>query len=148
MTLVLAATGAGTFVVLAAWHFYWALGGHVGLHAAIPQVQGRPAFKPRRWMTATVGLALLACAALLLRLGGAISLWVVGPAGTSPGLLIALGYGLAIGLLLRALGDGRRVGLLKRKAGPDAFARLDAWVYSPLCLALSLATVIVVAGAH
>src|SRR5277367_3657831 len=70
MTLLLARTCAGIFVLLGAWHFHWALGGRLGLHAAVPQVLGRPAFRPRRWVTAAVGSALLACAALLLGLGG------------------------------------------------------------------------------
>lgn len=147
MTLILARASAGIFILLGAWHFYWALGGRLGLHAAVPQVAGRPAFRPRRWMSAAVGISLLACAALLLALGSDPDFWPRVPSAR-PGWLVALGDVLALGLLLRGLGDGRRVGLFKRRAGPDAFARWDAWVYSPLCLALSLATVVLAAGSR
>jgi Protein of unknown function (DUF3995) len=117
---MLSAITAAVFVVLALLHFYWALRGVSGNSAAIPQVNGVPAFKPSKAATAAVGLALLGTAAIVLM---------------HVELLIA---GAAAVLVLRAIGDFRLVGFFKR-VRDSRFARMDTLLYSPLCLALGAA---------
>jgi fatty acid desaturase len=124
---VLAPITAAVFAFLALLHFYWAARGVDANSAAIPQVDGKPAFKPTKAATAAVGLVLLATSAIVLL--------QVQP-------LIA---GAAAVLVLRAIGDFRLVGFFKRVRG-SRFARLDTLLYSPLCLVLGAALALQAAG--
>ena len=117
---MLAFATAGVFVFLAAMHFYWAIAGVGGRSAAIPEIDGVPAFRPSKAATAAVGLALLGVAAIVL---------------LEVKLLLACAAGV---LILRAIGDFRLVGFFKRMRG-SKFARMDTLLYSPLCLALGAA---------
>jgi hypothetical protein len=124
------------FVTLGLWHFYWALGGSVGKSAAIPEIDGRPTFKPSNTATAAVGLALLSCAVLVAATAGLLSF-------SLPRRLLAwLCYALAFVLFARAIGEFRMVGFFKRVRGTN-FARLDTMIYSPLCLTLSIGVFLV-----
>jgi hypothetical protein len=120
------------FITLGLWHFYWALGGTAGKSAVIPEINGKPTFRPSSTATAAVGLALLLCAALVAVTAGLLSF------ALPRWLLSWLCYALALVLLARAIGEFRMVGFFKRIRG-TRFARLDTAVYSPLCLALSIA---------
>ncbi len=128
------------FVVLALFHFYWALGGRTGKHAAVPEVSGRPAFVPSAVSTSVVAIGLAACALLVAFAAG-----LVGPPAPQP-WVTWLAFALALALLARAIGDFRLVGFFKRIRGTQ-FARLDSVVYAPLCMALAIA-VFYVALAH
>ena len=136
MTFVLAQWLVTTFAVIALVHVYWALGGQWAAVAAVPQVpvQGfvkavRPAFKPSGWITLVVAATLLAIAALVcLRVGWGLPRvhhkalqWVISA--------------IALLMFARAIGDSHLVGFFK-EVKDSRFARLDTWVYSPLCLAL------------
>jgi hypothetical protein len=57
---------ASVLAFLSGLHIYWALGGRWGWGAAIPQVDGRPAFTPSRFATLLVALGLAAAAVLPL----------------------------------------------------------------------------------
>jgi hypothetical protein len=118
------------FAVLALWHLYWAAGGKRAKAAAIPRLEGRPAFRPSRAGTLAVAAALLLSGALVLLVSGRLGRLLP----HAP--MLWLSYGLALVLLLRAIGDFRLVGFFKRVRG-SRFARLDTMLYSPLCLALS-----------
>ncbi|HTP61384.1 MAG TPA: DUF3995 domain-containing protein [Burkholderiales bacterium] len=120
---MLALATAIVFVFLAGMHFYWASGGGNGKNAAIPEVDGAPAFRPSKAATAAVGLALLGVAAIVLL-----------------DLKLLLACAAAV-LILRAIGDFRLVGFFKRVRG-SKFARIDTLLYSPLCLALGAALVV------
>jgi hypothetical protein len=117
---MLASITAAVFAFLALLHFYWAARGVGANNAAIPHIDGKPAFKPSRAATMAVGLVLLATSAIVL---------------LQVQLLIA---GAAAVLVLRAIGDFRLVGFFKR-VRETRFARLDTLLYSPLCLALGAA---------
>ncbi|MFB9992846.1 DUF3995 domain-containing protein [Deinococcus oregonensis] len=112
---------------ISALHVYWAAGGRAGLSAALPQTAaGKPAFMPSPAATLVVaaGLAGMSGAALLSQSQEAARLrW--------PLRLIAGVF------LLRAVGDGRSVGLTRQASGTQ-FARLDARVYTPLCVLLAV----------
>lgn len=126
--LVISLAGAATAAALAGLHIAWAAGMRWGLHAAIPQVGGRPARSPGRVMTLLVAGALLVLALLFLALGRL----VVVPA-TSP---LALAAAIVFGL--RTVGDLRTVGLFKRGV-TGTFARNDTLYYTPLCFAIAAA---------
>ena len=136
MTFVLAQWLVTVFAVISLVHVYWALGGQWAAVAAVPQVpvEGlvatlRPAFKPSGWLTLLVAVVLLAIAALVcLRVG-----WGVAPVHHK-----ALQWVISVIALLmfaRAIGDSHLVGFFKEVKG-SRFARLDTWVYSPLCAVL------------
>lgn len=117
--------------VIAALHFYWALGGRAGLTAAIPSRDGQPLFNPSSLSTALVGLALLLAAITALDHIGALSLPVTDS-------LSYMGMWLLSGVfLMRAVGDFGYVGFFKRRK-ETLFAKLDTRFYSPLCLLLAL----------
>jgi hypothetical protein len=110
---------ASVLLLLSALHLYWAAGGEWGKGVTVPQRDGQPLFRPSKKATIAVAV-LLALAAGIVVAGLKAGDWV-----------LAFVFGL------RAVGDCRWVGLLKRVRGTP-FARLDTFVYSPLCLALCL----------
>jgi Protein of unknown function (DUF3995) len=126
----IALTGAAVSLGIAALHFGWAAGLRWGLRAALPEVNGEPHFRPGRLLTAGVGFALVALAAVFAALGGLVQL----PLATTLGGLAALVF------VARTVGDFRTVGLFKR-VRRGTFARLDSLVYTPLCFALAAALV-------
>jgi Protein of unknown function (DUF3995) len=128
------------FAVLASIHVYWALGGRTGSLAAVPELQGRPAFVPSSAATLAVAVGLVGCAVLVAASAGLI-------VSTRPAWWVSwLAFALAIVLLGRAVGDFRLVGFFKR-VHETHFARLDSAVYAPLCLCLAL-SVFYVAYVH
>lgn len=129
------------FLGLSLLHFYWLLGGRLGLNAAIPEIDGKPAFQPSATATLVVAIGLALCAWLIAATGGVLSL----PLPYS--VLSWLTRALALVLLLRAIGDFRLVGFFKRIRG-SRFARLDTVLYSPLCLVLAIGVAMVGFIAH
>lgn len=110
-------------------HWSWLFRRGAGLAAVVPEVGGRPAFEPGKVATAAVALLLLLAAAVCASQAG---LW-----GLERSRVSRLGvWALAVVFLLRALGDFRLVGFFKRVRG-TRFARMDSWLYSPLCLVIS-----------
>ena len=124
------------FVVLALWHFRMALFPSAGAGGAVPSADGKPLFVPSAQATAAVGLVLLLFACLVAATGGLVQL------GIPPRLLTWSSFALALGLLARAIGEFKYVGFFKRVRG-SRYARLDTWVYSPLCLLLAVGVAVV-----
>jgi hypothetical protein len=132
-TTWLAGTLAAALGTLAALHVYWAAGGRAG-GAAVPSRPGGPAlFVPSTAGTLSVAAALALAAWIVAVTGG-----LARPLG--PRWLHTLGvWGLGLVLGARAIGDFRYVGLFKRVRGTP-FAALDDRVYTPIVVALCLAT--------
>jgi hypothetical protein len=130
MLTALAITLITVFALLGSVHVYWALGGRIVLIAAVPEVSGKPSFRPGAVLTFAVACALFACAALTAAVAGFVQ--VPG----SPTIVRWCAFTLALVLLLRAIGDFRLVGFFKRVRG-SRFAQLDSVIYSPLCLVLA-----------
>jgi hypothetical protein len=130
MTLMVGFAAAGTLLVLAGLHVYWAAGGTWGAGAAVPAREGRPLFRPST--AGTVGVA------VLLMLGAAILLVRLGLFGPrQPSWLFGAGAWVLAGVfLVRSIGDFRWIGFFKRHGG-TRFATLDTALYSPLCLGLA-----------
>lgn len=136
MASLLSVTLVGVFMLLALVHVYWALGGQSVKIAAVPEVEGRPAFVPSRLGTLGIALALLACAFLVAAASGI----VLTPLPCR--VLCWLMFALAFVFLARAVGDFRLVGFFKKVTG-TRFARLDSAIFSPLCLAMSVGIFVV-----
>jgi uncharacterized protein (DUF2062 family) len=117
-------------------HAYWALGGRRASAGAVPEVAGRPAFKPSRFGTIAVAIALLAASALVATAGRLLA------DPLSPPIVRLLTFGLGAVFLARSVGDFRLVGFFKRVRA-SRFAQLDTFLYSPLCLIMGLAALFV-----
>ena len=139
MNEILGSVIALVFLVLALWHFYMAQRLLSGESSAVPSKDGKPIFVPSKASTIAVGLVLFLCAGLVAATAGLI------PSGLPPTLLKWLSLTLALGLLARSVGEFRYVGFFKRVRG-SRFATMDTFLYSPLCLALSLGIAYVATG--
>ena len=118
------------FLVLAAVHAYWALGGTAGLAASLPaDTSGVIRLRPTASMTWAVAGGLLLLAAL------SAAHLAFGPAHVPAWLRMADGAMAAV-FGLRAVGDFQYMGLSKRIHGTN-FARRDSRYYTPLCLLLA-----------
>jgi hypothetical protein len=117
---------------IAALHFYWAFGGRKGLDVAIPTEGDRFVFKPGPLSCFVVGFGLLLVALVLI-----VRVGLLGPV---QGRLLYewATWALVFIFLLRALGDFRYVGFSK-KIWETRFARLDTFIYSPVCLFIAFA---------
>lgn len=129
------------FTFISMVHLYWAAGGKFGSLAAIPQLPGefasgpRPAFKPSALGTFLVAMGLVAIALLVCLRAGLYF---------SPVSHGALQWGIsAIAVLMfaRAIGDSELVGF--QEGRQFRFARLDTYLYSPLCLVLGAGLLVV-----
>jgi hypothetical protein len=92
MPTTVAITVAGLFVCLGLIHVYWSLGGRFAVAAAIPEINGEPAFTPS--CTATFMVALGLCAAgYVVSVAGHIVASPIGPFSR----LVAFGLSLRTG---------------------------------------------------
>jgi hypothetical protein len=124
----------GVLASLGALHVYWAARGTDGSAAVIPEVGGRPAFRPTPLATLAVAAALFTAALLAL---GQLAGW------GQPSYRWPFTWGtwaVAAAFLLRAIGNFGTVGFFKRVRG-TTFARWDTRLFSPLCLGLALALI-------
>lgn len=119
------------FTVPGLFHVAWAFGSRKA-SGVIPEVNGKKAFDPSPAITLLVAAVLFGCALLIAAVAGWVSLPL------PPEWLRYATYALAIAFFARAIGEFRLVGFFKKVRG-TSFARLDTWVYSPLCLGISLA---------
>jgi hypothetical protein len=131
-----AASLGAIFAALALLHVAWALGLRLGFAAAIPTVDGHPAFHPGAALTLLVAALLALAAWLALGLGGHLP---------APPAAALLGLGGALALGARTVGEFRTVGLFKRIRG-TAFARRDDLLYTPLCFFLAAGMLLLALG--
>lgn len=124
---------AAAFIVIAAFHVYWALAtdrmNSSGAGAIPTRADGTPLLRPGRAGTLGVALLLVISSLLVLHTAGLLEL---------PGHAIAYRKAtwlLAMALVLRTIGDFKYVGLFKRER-QTRFAALDTRIYTPLCGAL------------
>jgi hypothetical protein len=141
MVHALAFVVCAVFQFLALWHFRMAFMRPTGVTGAVPSIDGKPLFVPSTQGTLLVGIVLTSFAGLVAATAGFVDV------GLPAIALVWLSYGLALGLLARAVGDFKYVGFSKRVRGTP-FARLDTWIYSPLCLLLALGVALVALGSN
>lgn len=138
MEMILTLFNSVVFISLALLHFYWAFGGTFGAQAAIPtDSSGGVLFMPGRMTTITVGLGLLAFAAINLGYAG----WI--GTGLEKGILRYAMWCIIAIFALRTIGDFRYVGFFKRQKA-SAFARMDTRFYSPVCLILTITHILLI----
>ncbi len=137
MTVVIGIATASAFFVLAVIHIMFAaVHRSKWMAAALPHVGDRPAFVPSKPATLAVALFLGGCALLVLGRIGLLD-------AIAPDWIFQTGTALlAMLLVARAVGDFQLVGFFKRIRG-STFARLDTWLYSPLCAVLGASCAIV-----
>lgn len=132
--LIVAATGM-VFLFLSALHIYWACGGRWGSQVTVPNQGGRPLFTPPAGATVMVAF-------LLLMAGTILMLRIRIPSNATLEFITRCGaWVLTAVFVLRATGDFHWIGFFKT-VRDTGFARLDTWVYSPLCLLLALGSAV------
>ena len=128
------------FLALATLHVYWAFGGRWGAGIAVPEVDGRPLFRPSRVATLSVALLLVTAATIVGVRSNAIS---------GHGAILSLAHlgawTLSAVFALRAVGNFGTFGFLK-STRDTVFARYDTFVFSPLCAAISLGCLLIALG--
>lgn len=138
--MIPAYVNSAILLVISGLHVYWAMGGNGGLRVSVPEQNGGRAFQPGRVATLVVALLFGAMALFFLYKIGHLS-------GLDPFVPKWLSrYGLwvlAVVFGLRAIGDFRYVGFTKQVRS-TRFAQLDTYLYSPLCLLMSLNTGLVI----
>lgn len=130
--VILARLTALAFAALSALHVYWALGGRFWMGKAVPEIEGKPLFRPGP-------IATLSVAAVLA--GFALTAWLLGQRNTIYPYVRIAGFIIAAILLARAVGEFKYVGFFKR-IHEGTFARYDTWLYSPVCLVLGVSMLI------
>ncbi|GGF14171.1 DUF3995 domain-containing protein [Flavobacterium limi] len=124
------------FLFLSSIHFYWAFGGKWGSKGVFPSnPDGSPMRPPSVLATLIVAAGLLAFSLFYLIKGGYFSvglpLWI-----NKNGLWVLTGI-----FILRAVGDFKYLGFFK-KIKNSKFAVNDTKLYSPLCLAIGILTLV------
>lgn len=125
-----AVAAASILFAIGLLHVYWAFGGRWGRGAVIPEHEGKRAFVPGPGPTWIVTVAVVAAGAALLAEAG-IAAWPV-----SSGLVRTIAWLCAAVFALRAVGEFNYFGLFKKRR-QTAFARMDTYLYTPLCAFLS-----------
>ena len=116
----------------AAFHFYWAFGGKLGVAVSLPQLEnGQSAFNQTALGANIVGLGLVGSIVVVLSYSGFILLPI-----NPKYLQFCIGF-LALIFTCRALSWHKYVGLFK-SVRTTKFAQYDTWQYSPLSLILGL----------
>jgi hypothetical protein len=117
--------------VLSLFHLYWAVGGSWGSAVTVPGTGERRLFHPSPLGTMLVAMALLIAMFTIL---GKLGVWGAG----LPKWIFYWGTcGISLIFLLRAGGEFRYVGFFKR-IYDTRFAHWDTWLFSPLCLFISI----------
>jgi len=124
------------FVALAAIHIYWAFGGKNGAVASIPTTEKDiPVIKPGFIDCMVIATGLLCFCVFVLIRSGVVSLGL-------PHWLLNNGlWAISVIFFLRAIGEFKYIGFFK-KVRNTRFGQMDTKYYSPLCLLISVFTVI------
>ncbi|MHA6481206.1 DUF3995 domain-containing protein [Paenibacillus sp. strain BS8-2] len=107
-------------------HVYWAFGGRWGGGGVIPQHEGKRAFVAGPGPTLVVAVAVALAGAVLLAEAG-ITDW-----GLRSSLIRTLSWICAMAFTLRVIGEFNYFGLFKKRR-QTVFARMDTYLYTPLC---------------
>lgn len=113
-------------------HFYWALGGKVGMDIAVPTKDGNRLINPGKTATVIVGVALFGFAMI------AYVLYFYDLSSSSyREYFIISGWILSGIFTLRGIGEFNAVGLFK-KIKSSEFAYYDTRFYTPFALSMGL----------
>ncbi len=125
------------FIIVAGFHYYWVFGGKYGMNAVLPEIEssGKKAFVPSKIATAVV-------ATLFLSVGLFFILTVFQTHLLPINITTYTLYAIAGVTFIRAIGDFKYVGFFKKKSN-TLFAINDTRYYSPLCIAISGLTLVI-----
>jgi len=113
-------------------HFYWALGGVIGITIAIPTEDGKPLINPGKVVTVIVGVVLFGFAFI------AYMLYFYDLSTSHYRNYFIIGGWILSGIFaLRGIGEFNAVGLFK-KIKSSEFAYYDTRVYTPFALSMGL----------
>lgn len=113
-------------IMMGLFHFYWALGGTVGLDKALPTKEGKRLINPGSGLTFFVGTVLVGFSFV------AYSLYFD---AVKSDYMIYTGRMVSALFFLRSVGEFNAVGFFKKIKSTD-FAAYDTKYFSPLCLYL------------
>jgi hypothetical protein len=113
-------------------HFYWALGGEVGMDIAVPTLDGKRLINPGKIAALIVGMALFGFAFIAY-----ILYFYDLSLSTYREYFIISGWILSGIFTLRGIGEFNAVGLFK-KIKSSEFAYYDTRFYTPFALAMGL----------
>ena len=116
------------FILMGAFHFYWAFGGKFFLDKALPTKNGKLLFSPGSFLTFIVGTVLIgfSCITYMLYYSNKDSLY-----------LQYLGWALFLIFTIRAIGEFNVIGFFKKIKSTE-FSKYDTKYFSPLCIYLAL----------
>lgn len=131
--IILSIAVASILAVIALFHFYWSLGGVYGIYSTAPKLEGKDEFKIPKFLAFIVAclISFLAILAVLL----------VSDNSPFKELLSYCGYAVSAVFIIRAIGDFKYLGFFK-KIYNSSFSKKDSLYYSPLCLMLGVAFII------
>jgi hypothetical protein len=135
--LILSVTLCLIFTLLGGFHFYWLFGGTWGLNKVIPsQAKQANTLAIPKFATLIVAVVLVAFGAIYLLKANLITV-------EAPIRLVNYSYWFIPAIfLLRAVGEFKYVGFFK-KIKDTEFAKADSKLFSPLCLGLALAGILI-----
>ena len=136
-TSIAALAVCSMLTLIAAVHFYWALGGSAWKAGAVPSKNGTPVLSPGPCSTALVGVVLLGMAMVVASTAGLVPAVLPNTVSRGASAILALIFAA------RAIGEFRYVGFFKRVRG-STFATHDTYLYSPLCLLLAILIALIV----
>jgi len=123
----------GMYIVIAGFHFYWGIGGKMGIDLVIPKKGNIPMFNPGKLLTLFVAL---------LSLGFALVFYLLYFDVFLSSELIYVGWMISGLFVLRSIGEFNAVGFFK-KIKHSEFAKYDTRFFSPLCLLLGLGSAMI-----
>lgn len=132
MVSVISLVAACILFLISLLHVYWACRGTWGTSAVIPERNGKRTFSPHPGLTLVIAGLLAFAAIILLMRASYISF------SFNAILLQAGAWICAVVFALRVIGEFNYVGLFKRIRNTK-FAKMDTWLYVPLCTFLSFA---------
>ncbi len=119
-------------LIMAFFHIYWVIGGKFGLDKALPTKDGLLLLNPSKSMTFFVGVILFGFAGVAYLLYFSMD---------NSDFIFYLGWIISVLFFVRAIGDFNMVGFFK-KIKDTQFAEYDTKYFTPLCLFLSVAFVL------
>jgi len=126
------------FILLSLLHFYWGAGGKWWLDNSLPiDIENENIKYPSSGLTYLVAIGLLFFAMNI----ACFSNLIVCPFPIHLSKYVV--YVLALILILRVVGDFKYFGLF-RKVKNTTFAKYDVLIYTPLCLALFILTILLI----
>lgn len=129
------------FLGLSLLHFYWVFGGSWGINYAIPEKFKESYFDNKNKTKNQIATLIVALGLLLFALIMVSYRYVVFSYMSKESNVIAIWMIAAI-FMLRAIGEFNIVGIFK-KPSDSMFAKKDNQIYIPLCLYLSLSSVLI-----